>query len=209
MSRALALSLLALSACTPPPVSVRPPQPPAQARDYGRIYDRWTRVGRVHSWKEMDTTLLVMATLRGPEFQQAFAARYAALYRLGEGPDKTRFLDELRQADEGALAFLVRAAGHNWRWSDLAPDKGYWRMTLADASGAEVAPAKVEAVHLRRESIENELYGGGPAGPLVRFYHVTFPKQGPGGQPLLRPGQLTLRLSGPQGRADLSWTLKE
>jgi hypothetical protein len=207
---ALALAILTLSACAPGPISVRPPSVPPTARDYAGVYERWTRVGRVLSFKDMDTSLLVAATLRGPEFQQAYAARYVAIYRLEGTPDKDRFLADQRSITDAGVAFIVRTAGHNWKWADLASQKSYWRMALVDQAGGEVAPIRIEPVPVSREPIEGELLGGPLTGPLARFYHVTFPAQREGGQPLLRPGHhLTLRLSGPQGRTDLSWTLTE
>src|SRR5262249_4887062 len=117
--------------------------------------------------------------------------------------------DQQKITDAG-VTFIVRTASHNWKWADLASQKEYWRVVLVDGGGQEVTPERIEPVAVSREPIEGELLGGPLTGPLARFYHVTFPKQLPDGQPLLRPGQrLTMRLSGPQGRADLSWTLKE
>lgn len=210
MRRLLPLALLLLPACAEAPLSLKSPQPAPVARDYGKVYDRWTRLGRVLSLKEGDTMLLVAATLRGPEFQQAYAARYAELYRLESADSRQRFLEDQKKITDAGVAFIVRSAGHNWKWVDLASQKEYWRVVLRDESGQEVAPLKIEPVAVSREPIEAELLGGALSGPLARFYHVTFPAQLPGGQPLLRAGQrLTLRFSGPQGRTDLSWALQE
>ncbi|MCS6912728.1 MAG: hypothetical protein RMK29_18030 [Myxococcales bacterium] len=205
-----ALLLLCLGACAPPVVSLRPPPVAPSARDYDRICARWTRIGRVHAWQEMDTALLVAATLRSPEFQQAYAARYLSVYGIADPAEKERFLAEEQRLSSQGLRFLIRTAGHNHRWTDLDPHKGYWRIRLLSDDGPEVAPAQLEQARAQ-QGLEMELYRGELATPFARSFHVTFPAVHPDGRPVVSPAarRLVLRVAGPLGKTELVWMLKK
>lgn len=203
---------LGLGSCAEPTLSLRPASPAPSVRAYPGILDRWTRIARVHSWGEMDTSLILAATLRGPEFQQAFAARYLSAYGIDDAAERRRIAAEEQARAESGVNFLVRTTGHNWIWADIGPARGFWRMVLVTESGAEVAPTNVEPVRIRL-ALENELYGGpltgSLQGPFSRSFHVTFPRVGPDGRPVLGPGtrRLILRVAGPHGKTELTWNL--
>lgn len=202
-----AVFLVALAACTPA-VSMAPPTRHAAPGDYPAIYDRWTRVGRALSKVEFDTNLIVSATLRGPEFQDAYSARYLALYNLS-GDEATAFRAAEEARPQSDYHFAVQVQGHSYGWADLTATKSLWRVSLSDDSGKVLVPSNIELVR-NRQQVEQALFEHPLRGPYVRSFHLTFPRVGADGQPLFPgdPRRLTLTFAGPGGRVDLHWTLR-
>lgn len=212
----LALALCLGAACAEQPVSLRPGRPQT-ARDYQGAFERWTRHGRILDWRELDTVLVVHATLRAPEFLDAFVARYLDAYQIADPAEQTRVAERERSRYPGP-AFLVQVEAHNYNWADLSPLKAQWRIALVDASGAETVATTVDSVKTR-QSIETSLYGVAtaaalfapdPSNPLSRSYYVAFPAERPGGQPTLPKDarSITLRIAGPRGKTDLQWNFQ-
>jgi hypothetical protein len=196
--------------CAEPALRLRPAAPPT-ARAYGSVYERWTRVGRVHSWKELDTMLVLHATLRSEEYQQAYLARRAELYRMASEAERRRLQDEEAERDRAGVRFLVQSMGHNYTWADLVPGRGFWQLRLIpdDDDGAAVAPIAIEQVK-STQALETEIYRTDTPSvptPFVRTFHVTFPKASAAGKEILgsQTRKLTLRVAGPQGKTDLTW----
>lgn len=205
------LACLCAAGCAEPAVRLRPAAPPT-ARSYVSVYERWTRVGRVHSWKEMDTMLVLHATLRSQEYQQAYLARRAELYRVAGEEERKRLADEEAKRDQGGVRFLLQSIGHSYTWADLTPGRGFWQLRLIpdDDDGAAVAPLTIEQVK-SAQALETEVYRTDTPSvptPFVRTFHVTFPKASAAGKEILggQTRKLTLRVAGPQGRTDLTWT---
>src|SRR5205085_11119234 len=72
LGRPAGLLVLALACgCSAPIVSLQPPAQAPTAKAYDRIPEPFTRLGRAISRDELDTVLLVQATLRAEEFEQA------------------------------------------------------------------------------------------------------------------------------------------
>lgn len=205
----LVTAALALSACASPVVSLAPPARTASAGDYADIYERWTRAGRTISKVEFDTTLMVSATLRSPEFQDAYCARHIKLYDLrGAEADALREAETRRGAE--TLTFAVQALGHSYGWTDLTTTRSLWRVYLSDDSGRMVSPTAVESPRSHKLTEATALFDHPLAGPYARTFQLVFPRLGADGQPLLSPTarRLTLTFTGPGGRIDLHWTLR-
>ncbi len=210
------LSLVALAflaACAPGPVSLERPTAPLFARDYPRLYDRWTREGRILSITDFDTTLLVAATLRSPEFQSAYAARNIDLYQV-KNPDQQAEMEK-KAADRAGdgIGFVVQLTSHAYNATDLEPSRGLWRVALLDDTGTEAKTPEI-ALFRTPHDVATERYNPDlrtvMAGPLGRIWNIKFPNQRTDGQPLLRPElrRLVLRIAGPQGKLDLTWNLR-
>jgi hypothetical protein len=207
--------LLFLAACGGPALSLAPPQRPPAARDYHMVYERWTRHGRVFNWREMDNMLLVAATLRSVEYQQALGARKAAMYGVAAPAERERLVSAEVQEAQDAVRFFLRTEGHEYKWGDLTPHKALWRIALLLPDGSELSPQAVGEVKNRallEEAlfIEKLLTTSDSLRPFSRLWHITFAPTRPDGQPLLQPGlkRLTLRLAGPQGKTDMTWKFK-
>lgn len=135
-------ALVLASACAAPVVSVvADAEPPGTS--YARALDRWTRLGRALDRAELDTMLLVSATMRSKAFQRAFAERYVSVYRVESPEERAKVMDtELRFAEEG-LSFFVQTSSHFTVWNDLTQPPTISPPT--PPKGFETAPAAVIA----------------------------------------------------------------
>lgn len=199
----LAVLLGGLSACAAPRLNLAAEaEPPGTS--FNKAYDRWTRDATVMSLREMDTTFLIIATLRSKAFQRTFADRYCALYGINDPAERARIeTAELSLAD-GGLAFWVQTYAHNDRWNDLLPKHNRWRLVLIDELGGEVGSPEVTPVG-SEQHLQASLFNRSPD-PLRRLWHVKFPPLRPVSGSA--PRKLTLRLTGPEGKTDLVWLVE-
>jgi len=199
-------SLLLLIGCgaAPPKVSLAEPTPPPKAKDYVEQLKRWTR--HAHLINDFDQALDVDATLRSPEFREAFAAKYIEIYRIGQ-ENRDRIRGEILSDGADTYEFHVETATHDYALNDLTSAKTVWRVTLLDDQGHELPPSQVNALRERR-ALDQEFY---PYTTIFsRGWTVRFPRMRADGTPLVGADtrSLTLRFAGPQGSVDLIWTLK-
>jgi hypothetical protein len=200
-----AVGVIAIVGCAAPRLRLDAESEPA-GTSFKNVVSRWTRDGSVVSWQELDTTLLVSATLRSRPFQQAYAERYVALYHISDPVERARVArEELQQAESGTN-FWVRTASHNYKWNELQPDRGRWRITLVDEQGGELSPDEISPV-VRSEAVETALLGQ-PSDPYRRTWHLRFPRLPPRPSGGPSPRKLTLRFAGPEGKADLVWLVE-
>ncbi len=199
----LALALaFALFGCAPPPkVSLAPPSLPAKEKDYEKTLERWTRHGEVRA--DFDATLIVDATLHGPELNEAYAARWSRIYALPP-PEAERFRAQLAADTTDHFLFYVETATHKFELNDFGSAKTMWRISLVNDHGQEVLPSEVKAAREHRE-VDQEFY------PYVTIFskgwRIRFPHALADGTPLVGADtrQVTLRIAGPPGTTDLVW----
>jgi hypothetical protein len=170
------------------------------AKDYERVYDRWTRHDQ--AFKDEDVALEVWATFKSWDFREAYIERYAAVYSLSEA-DETTLRESQRDVARSAYEFHVTAQSTHYKWNDLEKDSSAWRETLVDAAGHEIGPESVKVVKLPGP-YEDVFF---PARtPFTKTYAIRFavPPEGAGfaGE---KSGALTLRFSSPVGRVELEW----
>lgn len=204
---AAVLSLgLSLAACSPPAVSLRAEAEPA-GTSFTKVRDRWSRSGRILSLSQMDTPLLVSATMRSRAFQHAYSDRYLTLYRISDPSERARIEGEALAASS-SVSFWVRSSTHAPSWNDLRISAGRWRLSLVDDEGHQVAPEKVEQVANRDLQQQLELLGEA-RDPFEKLWLVQFPAQTSDGLPMPRPTarKIILRVAGPLGQTDLTWAL--
>ena len=201
---ALAAVLVAGCASAPIVVSLGEPSPPPTAKDYVDELKKWTR--HAHLRNDFDQALDVDATLRSPEFREAYAAKYIEVYRIGtENQAHTR--GEILSDGADSYEFHVETATHDYDLNDLTSAKSVWRVTLVDDEGHEVKPSLVRGVKERR-AVDQEFY---PYTSIFsRGWTLRFPRARLDGAPLVGGDTkaLTLRFAGPQGSVDLVWVLK-
>jgi hypothetical protein len=203
---ALVVAALALAGCASAPVkvSLAEPSPPPTSKDYVDELKRWTR--HAHLRNDFDQALDVDATLRSPEFREAFAAKYIEIYRIGsENQAHTR--GEILSDGADSYEFHIETATHDYALNDLTSAKTVWRVTLVDDQGHEVQPSKVTGLKERR-ALDEEFYPY--ASIFSRGWTMRFPRTRLDGSPLVGSDTkaLTLRFAGPQGSVDLVWVLK-
>lgn len=188
----------------PPPVNFGVPTDRFEARDYAEVLGRWTR----HDQEVKDIGLVIeaWATLKSPEFREAYVAEYSAVYGL-PGADR----EALRRAQLEAAAthyeFHLVVQTTDFRWNDLEVRDSPWKVTLLDATGAELEPSLLTYEDDLPELYEMRFYPYRT--DFSRSYTVRFPKNGPEGErkPFIGPasGRLVLRIAGPLGRAEMVW----
>ena len=147
--KAWLVAALLLSGCAgaPPRVSLAEPSPAPTAGDYVDQLKRWTRHAQIRS--DFDEALDVDATLRSPEFRQAYAAKYLEVYRIP--PDtEARVRGEILADGADTYEFHVETATHNYDLNDLTSAKSVWRVSLLDDQQHEVTPTTVAIVELTK-----------------------------------------------------------
>lgn len=195
--------LLLLSACAAPRLALTADAEPSDA-SFDKSFERWTRDASVMSLREMDTSLLIYATLRSRAFQRAYTDRYCKVYGIQDPAERARIETAEIPAPDAGLSFWVQTAAHNDRWNDLLPAHGRWRLSLIDEQAGEVAPETVTLVG-STALVEVSMFNHS-ADPFRKTWHVKFPplRQVPAGT----PRKLTLRLTGPEGKTDLVWLVE-
>jgi hypothetical protein len=172
------------------------------AKDYERVYERWTRHERV--LHDEDVGLEVWATFKSWDFREAYIERYAAIYSLSDADKQTLRTAQL-DAFHRAYEFHVTAQATNFKWNDLEKSSSAWRTALVDALGHELVPEAVKIEKLP-DAYERAFF---PAKtPFTKTYSVRFvvPAASESDFSGVGAGSLTLRFASPIGRVELKWS---
>lgn len=186
-----------------PQVSLAPPRQGISHKDYDGIRQRWTRNSRII--KKLDTTLRVHATLFAPEFNAAYAARRAHMFKLA-ARDRAELSQRLADQWSKSYAFLVSAATVDVAVNDFDRRRSVWRVSLANDRDGQVV-----ADEIRRETTDATLKDLFPyIGRFHSAYTFRFPRTLPDGTPLVDDSTrtLTLRFAGALGQTELVWQLR-
>lgn len=195
--------LLGCAACATPRLNLASDAEP-QGTSFSSAYERWTRDASIVSFRNLDTTFLISATLRSKAFQRTYAERYCTLYGINDPSERARIETAEQAVAENGIAFWVQTYAHNDRWNDLSPKHSRWRLLLIDEAGGEVGPPEISLVG-SESLVELSLFNRSPD-PLRKVWHVKFPS--PRSVPTATPRKLTLRLTGPEGKTDLVWQVE-
>jgi hypothetical protein len=169
------------------------------AKDYGEIYERWTRYD--FALKDVEKALEVWATFKSWDFREAFVERYAAGYSLSDA-DRATLRNAQRDAFRRAYEFHVTAQSANYKWNDLEKASSPWRVTLLDALGHELQPEAIKVEKLP-DAYEREFF---PAKtPFSKTYSIRFVPPATGDFSGLGSGAIILRIASPIGRVELAW----
>jgi len=173
-----------------------------RAQDYREVYRRWTR----HELQTMDLEMVMelWATYKSWDFRQAFIARYAEIYSIGD-EDRERLSAAEHEAAGARYEFMVTAQANDYRWNDFErKEKTVWRVALIDGLGKELAPEPIEVKKLP-DMYEREFF---PAKtPFTRTYVVRFARPPEGSDDFVgeRSGRIALRFAAPFGKSELVW----
>jgi hypothetical protein len=173
------------------------------AKDYGEVYERWTR--HQQSLHNTDVALEAWATFKSWDFRQAYIERYASIYGLSEA-DRATLRQAQLEASRGTYEFLVTALATEYRWNDLERANSAWRVTLVDALGHEVAASEIR-VEKFPDAFEREFF---PAKnqfnrAFTKTYVIRFAIGEAGEFAGAKSGAITLRIASPIGRVELVW----
>ena len=202
-----AFGVALLSGCAEPKVSLSA-EPSLQTQSYASVHDRWTRFGRVGSKPDLDTPMVFEATLRSPEFQRAYTARYIHTYQVKDPTELARIDGESQAVTQSGLSFFVRVRSHNSLWGDLRASVGKWRVALLSDGSIETLADKIESAG--RAELQQSALLTDDQDPFAKLWMVHFPAQRAEGQPVISPAaqKIILRMAGPLGQTDLIWDLK-
>jgi len=205
----LVTSLTALTSCiTPNPVVAlhSGPRTPYTAADYRRVLARWTRHQAINVLRELGTTLRVYATLRAPDFDAAYLARWSAIFHL-TASERQELARQLAAQHAQSYDFFVVAAAHDRDWNDFDRPRSQWRLALLNDRGDQVRAGRI--VRERRTSTADRAMLP-HLGTFYELYRVEFPRTLPDGRALVRAETraLLLSLSGPLGHTELTWRLR-
>jgi hypothetical protein len=202
---ALGAGLLGSAGCgssRPKPVDFAEVTRQYAGKDYPDVFQRWTRHGRLV--RDVGTVIEMWSTYKSWDFRQAYIEQYAEAYVLGEA-DRRALRQSQLQAARTSYEFHVVAQSTDYRWNDLEQKDSVWKISLADATGAEVAP---EAVTAERLPPLYEMKFFPTRTDFSRTYTVRFPRATTEGEARFlgaNSGRLDFRLTGPLGRAEVSW----
>ena len=205
-SRALRLSLActaALVGCAgtaSKPVDFSEATRDYRSPDYPSVYEKWTRHAKLVE-VDVGTVIEAWATYKSWDFRQAYVAYYASIY---EDSDRSALLRSQLEASRASCEFHVAVQATTDKWNDLERKNTTWRVTLLDATGAELGPTSIQAVKLP-ELYESQFFPSRTE--FTRSYEISFACPSNGGQPFAGPasGRLVLRFAGPMGRIELVW----
>src|SRR2546423_3979056 len=149
-SALLAIAALALVACQSDKAArVDFSETPREyvSKDYGDVYERWTR--HDFAQREIEKALEVWVTFKSWDFREAYIERYASIYTLPDA-DRATLRNAQRDAFHRAYEFHVTSQSANYKWNDLEKASSPWRITLLDALGHELGP---EAATIKVEKL--------------------------------------------------------
>ncbi len=201
---AAALATL-LGGCAPTVLSLAAESEPAGTR-YEKTVDRWTRVKRIGSVDDLDTPIVIAATLRSRAFQRAYAEHYLQTYKVNIQLERDKLIERERAVADLGLSFWVRTTFHNYLWNDLR-SQAKWRVVLVDESGQETPAESIELVALK--DLTQPVLLGAALDAYSKLWLVRFPLLRGDGLPLVPAGarKIILRAAGPVGQTDLTWLL--
>jgi hypothetical protein len=199
--------VLGAAGCAPPVLSLSADAEPARV-PYLKTLDRWSRVGRIVSVEDLDTPVVVTATLRSRAFQHAFADRYIESYKITDPTERDRIYERERAATDSGLSFWVWTSFHNYQWNDFRPVAGKWRLALVDEAGQSVEASAVDQLTTR--DLSQPVLLGAPLDRYSKLWLVRFPAQRSDGQPVVpaTAKKIILRAAGPLGQTELTWLLQ-
>ena len=193
-------ALVGCAGATPKPVSFSDATHDYRPTDYPSVYESWTRHAKL--WHvEVGTVVEAWATYKSWDFRQAYVAYYASIYK---DSDRAALMRSQLDASRANWEFHVAVQTTTDKWNDLERKNTPWRVTLIDATGAELGPTSIQVVKLP-ELYESQFFPSRTE--FTRSYAISFARPSNGGQPFAGPasGRLVLRFAGPLGAIELVW----
>lgn len=163
---------------------------------YQDAYDQWTRHDSIH--RDLGLVLEADATLRSPQFQEAYLRRYARLYNVREG-ELERLLAADRELTGRELRFVLVAQTGDRKWNDFDKPDSIWRIYLQNERGE-----RLPLTSRRRLEKRTELAGFFRLGPWDEVYELSFDLTGEEAKDF-STRRLTLILASVLGEAQFSW----
>jgi hypothetical protein len=204
LALACAAAWVGCSLSAPKPVDFSDVTRNYRPADYSTVYESWTRHAKLV--RDVGTVIEAWATYQSWGFRQAYVSQYASIYGLSDADRATLMHSQLEES-RANYEFHVAVQTTTDRWNDLDRKSSPWRVTLLDATGAELGPTSLQVVKLP-DLYETQFFPSRTE--FTRTYAISFARAGSGGPPFAGPasGRLALRFAGPMGQIDLVWDAK-
>jgi hypothetical protein len=173
-----------------------------RSEDYEKVLALWCRHAKAVVVYQ-GTVIETWATYKSWEFRQAYIERYAKIYSLSDS-EKTALYHSQREAARQTYEFHIAVQMTNYKWNDLDKETSPWRISLVDATGAEIAPRRVELLKLP-ELYETQFFPNKTEfsqSYLVRFSRAEAESAGFGGP---ASGRIVLRIVSPLAKNEIVW----
>jgi hypothetical protein len=192
-------ALVGCAEVTPKPVDFSDATRTYRPADYPSVYEGWTRHAKLVG--DVGTVIEAWATYKSWDFRQAYVAYYASVY---QDSDRAALMHSQLDASRASHEFHIAVQTTTDKWNDLERKSTPWRVTLLDATGAELGPTSIQVVKLP-ELYESQFFPSRTE--FTRSYDISFAPPSNGGQPFAGPasGRLILRFASPAGRIELVW----
>ena len=138
--------------------------------DYSSVYESWTRHAKLV--RDVGTVIEAWATYKSWDFRQAYVAYYASIYK---DSDRAALMRSQLDASRANWEFHVAVQTTTDKWNDLERKNTPWRVTLIDATGAELGPTSTQVVKLP-EIYESQFFPSRTE--FTRTYQISFARPG-------------------------------
>jgi hypothetical protein len=136
-----ALCLIGVAACSHIEGYLDIVKDKGMSEEYLQFLDRWTRSKFIYS--QFDTQAHIIATLRSPEFNQAYLNEYARIYQLSGEERKNH--EAMRAASE-FTEFIFYAYIPDRTENDFDRRGSIWSIFLVNSKGEKISPVEVRRV---------------------------------------------------------------
>jgi hypothetical protein len=173
-----------------------------RSEDYEKVLMQWTRHAKTIRIYE-GTVIEMWGTYKSWEFRQAYIERYAAVYGLSEA-EKAALYTAQKDAVQQTYEFHVAVQTTSFAWNDLDKQATAWRISLIDATGAEIAPRRIERLKLP-ELYETQFFPSRTEFTttyLIRFSRADAESAGFAGP---GTGRIMFRVASPLAKGELTW----
>jgi hypothetical protein len=172
-----------------------------KASDYPKIHRAWTRHTPLVQY-DIGLVFEGWATLKGPEFRQAYVAKYASVYGLPPN-EQEAILKAQTQAEQSGYEIHLVAQSTYDKWIDFDKRTSPWRISLIDGTGTEISPTLIRAE--KYPDIYESIFFPDRT-PFSRSYTLRFSKPESGdGSKGPTAGRLLLRIASPIGHIEFIW----
>jgi hypothetical protein len=142
------------------------------SEEYLQVLKEWTRSRVIHS--QFETKAHISATLRSPEFNQAYHQEYARIYQLS-GDERKKWEERLSASESESMEFIFYAYIPDKTENDFDRRGSIWSVFLINGRGEKIRPVEMRRIE-PLTSVVTEFY------PYINPYYgipymLRFPPQ--------------------------------
>ncbi|MBL7686184.1 MAG: hypothetical protein JNK65_09165 [Deltaproteobacteria bacterium] len=166
-----------------------------EASHYKKMLKKYTRHGEDFNIQTMAANLVIDGLYLSDEFREAYAKRFAEIYRLNSNDTRLKVNEEIEKSKKGTQ-FLLSVFTYDKKWNELETDQSIWKLRL-EFEGKSYTPLQVEK--LKITPADTTFYPF--LTPWSKLYLVTFDKN----ISLSDQSSFEMALFGVKGNRTLVW----